>query len=181
LHFVTAVNSVDLKTSLLALATTLDNSLKDAIAKLTAEGIPSEVAVLKDLETKLEKSSTDLKAATDPNVLKQLEAGLTQLERTIQLELLKINKAGPAFNKNDLLSKVDSLVKNTNDAIELWTTAGNAAEANVLRQDLGALQTLANQLKVATDITIIRRLEAQLNQMEAKLAAELKKIGGFLV
>jgi hypothetical protein len=46
---------------------------------------------------------------------------------------------------------------------------------------LSALQTLANQLKVATDITIIRRLEVQLNQIEAKLAAELKKVGGFLV
>jgi hypothetical protein len=186
LHFVTAVNSAsfvkrDLKSNLLALAATLDKSLKDAITKLTAEGITSEVAVLNDLDNKLQKSSGDLKVATDPNVIKQLEGGLNQLESTIKLELLKISRAGPAFNKNDLLSKVDNLAKNANDAIVLWSNAGNAAEVNILRQELGSLQTLANQLKVATDITIIRRLEAQLNQIEAKLAAELKKVGGFLV
>jgi hypothetical protein len=183
LHFVTAVNSAsfDLKNDLLTLAATLDNSLKGAITKLTAEGITSEVAVLKDLDNKLQKSSGDLKVATDPNVIKQLEKGLNQLERTIKLELLKVNSAGPAFNKNDLLSKVDNLAKNTNDAIVLLSEAGNDAEVNVLRQEFGALQTLANQLKVATDITTIRHSEAQLNQIEAKLVVELNKVGVFLV
>jgi hypothetical protein len=163
------------------LAATFDKSLKDAITKLTAEGITSEVSVLKDFDNKLQKSSGDLKVATYPNVIKQLEGGFSQLERMIRLELAKVNSAGSAFNKNDLLSKVDNLTKNTNNAIVLWSNAGKTAEVNVLKQELSALQTLANQLKVATDITIIRRLEVQLNQIEAKLAAELKKVGGFLV
>jgi hypothetical protein len=163
------------------LAATFDKSLKDAITKLTAEGITSEVSVLKDFDNKLQKSFGDLKVATDPNVIKQLEGGFSQLERMIRLELAKVNSAGSAFNKNDLLSKVDNLTENTNNAIVLWSNAGKTAEVNVLKQELSALQTLANQLKVATDITIIRRLEVQLNQIEAKLAAELKKVGGFLV
>ncbi len=165
----------------MTLAATFDKSLKDAITKLTAEGITSEVSVLKDFDNKLQKSFGDLKVATDPNVIKQLEGGFSQLERMIRLELAKVNSAGSAFNKNDLLSKVDNLTENTNNAIVLWSNAGKTAEVNVLKQELSALQTLANQLKVATDITIIRRLEVQLNQIEAKLAAELKKVGGFLV
>jgi hypothetical protein len=73
LHFVTAVNSAsfDLKNDLLTLAATLDNSLKGAITKLTAEGIASEVAVLKDLDNKLQKLSGDLKVATDPTLIYQ--------------------------------------------------------------------------------------------------------------
>ncbi len=84
--------------------------------------------------------------------------------------------------KDDLLAKAVSLEKSINEAITLLTTAGKRGEVAILNKEETRLQTLANQLKVATTVTEILKLETELNKIEIRIEAELKKAvgGGFI-
>ncbi len=80
--------------------------------------------------------------------------------------------------KGDLLAKAASLEKSINEAITLLTTAGKKAEVAILKKEETKFQTLANKLKATTTVAAILKLGTELNNLEIKIEAELKKAVG---
>jgi LPS O-antigen subunit length determinant protein (WzzB/FepE family) len=67
------------------------------------------------------------------------------------------------------------LEKSAADAIKKLTADGNTAEVAVLKGEEKKLQTLATELKAATEADAIKRLEGEVKAIEEKIAAELRK------
>jgi hypothetical protein len=84
--------------------------------------------------------------------------------------------------KDDLLTKAANLEKSINDAITLLTTAGKKGEVAILKTEETRLQIVTNELKAATAVAAILKLENELNIMETRAEAMLKKTvgGGFI-
>jgi metal-responsive CopG/Arc/MetJ family transcriptional regulator len=169
-----------------AKAAELEKKANDEIKKLTADGKKEEAATLEKEEKALQKLANELKAATDAADIKRLDTEVKAAEKRIQDELKRLEgtknpktTAAPAIvkrdAKDDLLAKAASLEKSAADAIKKLTADGNTAEVAVLKGEEKKLQTLATELKAATEADAIKRLEGEVKAIEEKIAAELRK------
>ncbi len=76
--------------------------------------------------------------------------------------------------KSDLLDKAASLETQVTAAAKKLQDGGKTAAATRLEAEAKRLQTLATELKAATDDAAIRRLETEIGRIETRIAEELR-------